>query len=144
MSTPEQILTSLAEGNAVAEVALLRKTLHKGAMRGSETLSVRTDLKAIANEYVPAKGVGKQDPPREVGTISTEEMQKIAKLFLAMGVHLPPGADPAPGGAEVEFGVTIGDQRVSLRKPSYAVNGDPNWSAASIFFDDLRKKLIPQ
>jgi hypothetical protein len=113
-------------------------------MRGSETLSVRTDLKAIANEYIPAKGVGKQDPPREVGTISTEEMQKIAKLFLAMGVHLPPGADPAPGGAEVEFGVTIGDQRVSLRKPSYAVNGDPNWSAASMFFDELRKKFIPQ
>ncbi len=144
MSTPDQILISLAEGTPVTELALLRKTVHKGPMRGSETLTVRSDLKAITNEYVPAKGVGKQDPPKEIGTISPEQLQQIAKLFVAMGVHLPPRTDPAPGGAEVEFGLTIGDQRLSLRKPSYAVNGDPNWSAASIFFDDLRKKFTPQ
>lgn len=141
MSTPAELLESLAAGTPVSELVSLRKTVHLGPMRGSQTLTVRSDLKVIASQFEPAKGIGKQDPPRELGAISPAQLQTVAHQLLAVGVHLPPPNPPGPGGAEVEFGMTVGEERLSVRKPSFSISRDPNWSAASLTFDAIRKSF---
>jgi hypothetical protein len=140
MLTVEESLRQLAAGLRLDSVVALRITTHLGAMRGSQSVQVMSDGRVITSAFVPSKGIGKQDPPVEVGTVEPEYVAEVAKALLAAGAHVA-GPEPAPGGAEVELGVTMGDVRQSVRKPSFNAARDPNFAAAMKLFDDAKKRF---
>jgi hypothetical protein len=138
--TVEESLNELAVGRKLEPVISLRMTVHLGAMRGSQSVQVKSDGKVLTSAFVPSKGIGKQDPPLEIGTVEPEYVAQVAKALLAAGAHLV-GPETAPGGAEVELGVTMGDVRQSVRKPSFNAARDPNFAAAMKLFEDAKKRF---
>ncbi|MGC3966812.1 MAG: hypothetical protein QM775_05395 [Pirellulales bacterium] len=137
-------LQSLAAQQHPTEPVILRMTAHLGPMRGSESFALISDGSAKTWAFVPSKGIGKQDPHKVVGHVDVATLAEAAQMFLAIGVHTPPADPPAPGGAEVEFGVQVGEAKASLRKASFAVKNDPVWQALHVKYEALKKQFAPK
>ncbi|MBA4018397.1 MAG: hypothetical protein C0483_14620 [Pirellula sp.] len=142
MDAIETALKGLVEGRHPAELTMLRMTAHLGPMRGSESFALLSDGSAKSWAFVPSKGIGKQDPHKLVGTVDAATLAEVAGLLLAIGVQQPPADPPPPGGAEVEFGVSVGDAKSSLRKASFAIKNDPAWLAVHAKFEALKKSFV--
>jgi hypothetical protein len=141
MDAIEAALQALAAGQHAADPVILRMTVHLGPMRGSESFALLSDGSAKTWAFVPSKGIGKQDPHKVVGHVDATTLAEAARLFLAIGVHTPPADPPPPGGAEVEFGVQVGEAKASLRKASFAIKNDPNWQALHAKYEALKKQF---
>lgn len=141
MDVVETALNALVAGQSPAELTMLRMTAHLGPMRGSESFALLSDGTAKSWAFVPSKGIGKQDPHKVLGSVDAATLAEVAKLLLAVGVHRPPAVPPVPGGAEVELGVSVGEENASLRKASFAIKNDPAWQAAHLKFEAIKKSF---